>query len=73
MPSENRLHQHLDALLAALKGSVRLSRQRRRAQERLRHRSQERLQSRQEQPGRATARTAQRTHGLGLHLLAAVL
>jgi filamentous hemagglutinin family protein len=64
---EALLHRHLDALLAALKGSMRLSRQQRRAQAR-------RI-ARDSAPGAARGGRsgAPAPSGLGLHLLAAAL
>lgn len=63
MSTQARLHPHLDALLAALKGSLRLPRQQRRAQARRLARGG---------AGAAPGSTSP-TRGLGLHLLAAAL
>ncbi len=65
MRAESPLHHHLDALLAALKGSLRLPRQQRRAQAR-------RL-ARDQGPAGAAATGTEGRSGLSLHLLAAAL
>ncbi|MEI6029490.1 MAG: filamentous hemagglutinin N-terminal domain-containing protein, partial [Betaproteobacteria bacterium] len=64
MRAESPLHRHLDTLLAALKGSLRLPRQQRRAQARRLARGSAAASA----PGHAPS-----TSGLGLHLLAAAL
>jgi hypothetical protein len=66
MRAESPLHRHLDALLAALKGSLRLPRQQRRAQAR-------RLARFGAGGNATTAGSASPSSGLGLHLLAAAL
>ena len=65
MRTESALHRHLDALLAALKGSLRLPRQQRRAQAR-------RL-ARDQGPASMAATGTEGRSGLSLHLLAAAL
>ncbi|MFN9281865.1 MAG: filamentous hemagglutinin N-terminal domain-containing protein, partial [Betaproteobacteria bacterium] len=64
MSADSPLHRHLDALFAALKGSLRLSRQQRRAQAR----RLARVSTAVSAPGQAPSNS-----GLGLHLLAATL
>ncbi|MEI6026265.1 MAG: YDG domain-containing protein [Betaproteobacteria bacterium] len=67
MQSESPLHRHLGALLAALKGSMRLSRQQHRAQARRLARGDT------SRSGAGAMRSGPVSSGLGLHLMAAAL